>query len=201
MITTIKDFKKINEAVINENDGEVVETTENENETEHTIGEGENAPRLMQTVLDSLNAQIKNELVSSQIYRGMACWLDDKGWIGASKYFFKAGQEELKHMDKIYEFIFDRNSLAVVPGCDAVKQEFTDIRNVVEESLQHEIQVTKQWEGIAQLAKTEGDNTTYAFAQWFLNEQIEEEAKFRDLLFKFDLDMPNWKIDELFEAL
>ena len=176
MITSINEFKKINEQI-------------------------EQMPRLSQTIADILNAQIKNELVSSQIYRGMSAWLDNKGWMGASKYYFKTGGEELVHMDKIYQFIFDRNAKVIVPGCEMVKQEFTDIRNLVEESLQHEMQVTKQWESISQLAKAEGDNTTYQFAQWFLNEQIEEEAKFRDLLFKFDLDMPNWKIDELFENL
>lgn len=174
MITTINEFKKINEEV-------------------------EQIPRLSQSILDVLNAQIKNELVSSQIYRGMSCYLDDKGWPGASKYFFKIGGEELAHMDKVYNFIFDRNAKAVVPAIEAVKQEFEDIRNVIEESLVHEIQVTKQWESISQLAKTEGDNTTYQFAQWFLNEQIEEENKFREILFKLDLDMPNWKVDELFE--
>ena len=119
----------------------------------------------------------------------------------ASKYYFKSAGEELTHMEKIYQYLFDRNVKAVVPMCQLVKQEFIDIRNVVEESLQHEITVTKQWESISQIAKTEGDNTTFQFAQWFLKEQIEEESKFRDLLFKFDLDMPKWKIDELFGTL
>lgn len=182
----------------NDNMSTVEEVIINESKINEAI---EQMPRLSNTVLDALNAQIKNELVSSQIYRGMSVWLDDKGWPGATKYYFKTGGEELIHMDKIYNYIFDRNSKAVVPGCESVKQEFESIRNVVEESLEHEIQVTKQWEAIAQLAKTEGDNTTYTFAQWYIVEQQEEEKKFRDLLFKFDLDMPNWKIDELFETL
>lgn len=58
MITSINEFKKINEQI-------------------------EQMPRLSQTIANILNAQIKNELVSSQIYRGMSAWLDDKGWIGA----------------------------------------------------------------------------------------------------------------------
>ena len=61
--------------------------------------------------------------------------------------------------------------------------------------------VTKEWEKIANLAKEEGDNTTYDFAQWYLTEQQEEEERFRNILFKLDLEMPDWKTDELFEKL
>lgn len=161
----------------------------------------ENEVRLSEKLITVLNDQIKNELESSQIYMGMTCWLDDKGWIGASKYFFKSATEELTHMNKIYQFLFDRNCLAKVPTVDAVKQEFKDIREVVELSLEHEIEVTKMWENISNIAKESGDNTTYEFAQWFLLEQVEEENKFRDILFKMNLDMPKYELDELFEDL
>lgn len=128
--------------------------------------------------------------------------LDDKGWIGGSKYYFKTAQEELGHMDKVYQYLFDRNALAKVPTTDEVKQNFKSIREVLEDSLEHEIKVTENWEAISELAKKEGDNTTYEFAQGFLKEQVEEEEeKFRNLLFKLDLNMPDWKTDELFESL
>jgi ferritin len=103
----------------------------------------------------------------------MCCWLDDAGWIDASKYYCKAAKEELLHMDKIYEYLFSRNVRAVVPVCEEVKQEFNNIREVVESSLEHEIKITKDWEGISKAAENDGDNTTYEFAQWFLKEQIE----------------------------
>jgi ferritin len=157
--------------------------------------------RLSAGINKLLNEQIKNELVSSQTYRAMSCWLDDKGWIGASRYYFKTAQEELGHMDKVYQYLFDRNVLAKVPSCGEVAQKFKDIRDVLEQSLTHEMGVTKNWEDISEAAKKEGDNTTYEFAQFFLKEQIEEEEKFRNLLFKLDLDMPDWKTDELFEQL
>jgi ferritin len=161
----------------------------------------EDKERLSKSVSTILNTQIKNELQSSQIYRGMSCWLDDSGWIGASKYYFKTAQEELSHMDKVYEYLFSRNAQAKVPTCVEVKQDFKSIREVLEVSLKHEMTVTKNWEDISDLAKKEGDNTTYEFAQGFLKEQIEEEEKFRNLLYKLDLDMPDWKTDELFEDL
>lgn len=177
MITSINEFRKINE----------------ESQPVEQIG------RITPELAALLNAQIKNELMSCQMYNGMTCWLDDNGWIGASKYYFKAAQEELVHMNKVYQYLFDRNVRATVPTTDPVTQVFSAIREVVEASLLHEMEVTKQWETISNNAKNAGDHTTLEFAQWFLKEQIEEEEKFRNILFKMDLDMPKWKIDELFE--
>lgn len=161
----------------------------------------EQVGRLSDIVLEKLNEQIGNELMSAQIYFGKACWSDDKGWRGASQYFFKSANEEISHMNKIYNYIFERNCLAKVPVVSVVKQDFLDMREVLELALDHEIAVTAMWNDISEIAKEEGDNTTYAFAQWFLNEQVEEESKFRDLLFKLNLDMPKYELDELFEEL
>jgi ferritin len=202
-----KDEKETKEEKAEEKDEKEEEAEEKEEtedpgeEPEDAKGNLEQKGRISDSMCEILNTQIKNELQSSQIYKGMSCWLDDKGWIGASKYFFKASSEELAHMDKTYQYLFDRNMVAKVPVCEAVKQEFKDIREVVEASLQHEIDVTKNWEDISNKAKEEGDNTTYEFAQFFLKEQVEEEEKFRKILFKMDLDMPKWELDELFEDL
>jgi len=161
----------------------------------------ENKSRLSDKVTKLLNEQIKNELESSQIYRAMSCWLDEKGWIGAQKYFFNSAKEELKHMDKLYEYIFDRNAKAKTPNVGDVETDFKDIREIIEKSLDHEMNVTKNWEDIAEAALSSGDNTTYEFSQWYLKEQVEEESKFRDILFKLNLDMPKYELDELFEDL
>ena len=199
MITQLNKWRKINEEV----ETPAEEKSEEKTETTDAPKSGaiEQVGRLSDAITSILNTQIKNELMSSQLYLGMTCFLDDKGWIGASKYYFKTAKEELNHMNKIYDYLFDRNVKAVVPTTDEVKQEFAGIREILESSLEHEIEVTKNWNDISEKAKAEGDNTTYEFAQWFLTEQVEEENKFREILFKLDLDMPDWKIDELFEAL
>jgi ferritin len=126
----------------------------------------------------------------------MSCWLDDNGWIESAKRFFKDADEELEHMKKIYQYLFDKNCKPKVPTCEAVEEEFKDIREVVEKSLEHEMEVTKNWDDISNLAKKEGDNNTYLFSQWFVNEQKEEEEKYRNILFKMDLDMPDYELDE-----
>lgn len=159
----------------------------------------EDKARLSDKIVKLLNKQIQNELESSQIYKAMACWLDEEGWPDATKYFFKAGQEELTHMDKIYDYLFLKNCRAVVPTSPEVKGEYKDIQEVVESSLDHEMKVSEQWAEISNEALAEKDNDTYHFAEWFVKEQQEEEEKFRDFLFKMRLDMPKYEIEKLFK--
>lgn len=160
----------------------------------------EDKARLSDSMVKFLNEQIKNELNSSQIYRAISCWCDDKGYISPCKYYKKSAQEELVHMEKIYEYLFDKNCKAKTPACNEAKDNYKDIYEVLEQSLEHEIQVTKNWNDIADQALKEKDNDTYTLAQWFISENREEEQKFRDIIFNARLeDTPLWKIMSLFE--
>lgn len=161
----------------------------------------EDKARLSQNIASMLNDQIQKELESSQIYRAMSCWFDDKGWPGGTKLFFKYANEELTHMNKIYEYLFEKNTKAITPAVEAVQGEFKDAREIVEISLNQEIDITAYWNKIADAAKKENDNDTYFLSQWFITEQREEEIKMRDLLFKIRMGMPDWRIDELFQSL
>jgi ferritin len=161
----------------------------------------EQKARLSKGITAILNKQIENELYSSQIYRAFSAWLDDKGWIGGSELFFKYADEELGHMSKIYKYLYEKNSRAIVPNVKNVPQDFNDVRDLVEKALEHEMKVTKNWNEIANKAKGEDDNDTYSFALGYVNEQREEEEKIRNILFSMDLDMPKWKIDEMFKKL
>ena len=158
-------------------------------------------PRLQPDIVSILNQQICNELQSSQIYRGMACWLDNAGWTNASEYFMKSADEELKHMNKIYEYLFDKNCKAICPNCSQVAQEFSDIRDILVKSLEHEMVITCNWEDIASLSCEKKDKTTIFLSDWFLSEQTEEEIKWRNILYLIDLDAPKWKIEEYFKEL
>lgn len=161
----------------------------------------EQKARLSKGIASILNKQIENELYSSQIYRAFSAWLDDEGWIGGSELFFKYADEELGHMSKIYKYLYEKNARAIVPNVKNVPVNFENVRDLVEKALEHEMKVTKNWNDIANKAKGEDDNDTYSFALGYVNEQREEEEKIRNILFSMDLDMPKWKIDELFKDL
>jgi len=177
-----------------DNDSEIITEAAKKNSIEQKV-------RLSKGIASILNKQIENELYSSQIYRAFSAWLDDEGWIGGSELFFKYADEELGHMSKIYKYLYEKNARAIVPNVKNVPVNFENIRDVVVKALEHEMRVTKNWNDIANKAKGEDDNDTYSFALGYVNEQREEEEKIRNILFKMDLDMPKWKIDELFEAL
>lgn len=157
--------------------------------------------RLQPDIIAILNLQIANELQSSQIYRGMSCWLDNMGFTNAAEYFVKSADEELVHMRKIYKYLFEKNCKAVTPTCTLVQQNFTDMKEILTKSLEHEIVVTGNWEDIANLACEKKDKTTMFISDWFLNEQLEEESKWRDLLYLIDFDMPKWRLEEIFKEL
>lgn len=161
----------------------------------------EDKPRLSKEVIELLNEQIKNEVYSSHIYRAMSCWMDDQGYPNGCKLFMKYSDEELTHAKKIYGYLFDKNCKAKVPAIKAPNDEFDDVIDILNKSLEHEIEVSEDWENIAETAKNNKDNTTMFFAEWFLGEQTTEEIKFRDALFQARLDMPKWKLEELFKQM
>ena len=177
-----------------DNDSEIITEAAKKNSIEQKA-------RLSKGIASILNKQIENELYSSQIYSAFSAWLDDEGWIGGSELFFKYADEELGHMSKIYKYLYEKNARAIVPNVKNVPVNFENIRDVVVKALEHEMRVTKNWNDIANKAKGEDDNDTYSFALGYVNEQREEEEKIRNILFSMDLDMPKWKIDELFKNL
>lgn len=164
-------------------------------------GSIENTPRICPEVLSLLNKQITNELFSSQIYAAMASWLDDKGWPGGSKLFLKYSKEEQDHMYKIYDYIFLKNCKAMPAECPKPPCDYSDIRDLLNKSLEHEIKVTQNWVDISECAKNNSCPDVVLFAEWFLNEQRTEEDKFRKLLFYVNLDMPKWYLDTNIELL
>jgi ferritin len=161
----------------------------------------EDKERLSEPIVKILNEQIKNELESSQIYRSMSCWCDNEGWIGGQKLFFKYADEELLHMTKIYNYLFDKNCKAVVPSCEKPQENYKDMREILETALNHEFEITENWNNIANLALKGNDNNSYSLAQWYIEEQKEEEEKIRNILFKMNLDLPKYELDELLDDL
>lgn len=159
----------------------------------------EQEARLHDNIVSLLNIQAAFELESSQVYRAIACWCNKEGRPAATTYYMNAADEELKHYVKVYEYLFDKNSDGVVAQIPQVKNSYTNITDVLEASLKHEMEVSTRWTCIADAALELKDHDTYALAQWFLKEQIEEENKFRNLLEKVRMDMPDYEIEKLFQ--
>lgn len=142
---------------------------------------------MKEKVEKALNDQIKKEGQSSQFYLAMASWAEAQGLSGTSGFMYKQSEEERFHMLKLVKFVNERGGRAIIPGFDTPPTEFKSVLNVFELLLSHEIQITESINGLVEVCMEEKDYTTQNFIQWYLSEQLEEEASARTILDKVKL--------------
>ena len=134
-----------------------------------------------------LNEQIEKEAYSSQLYLSMAVWADGQGLSGVSTFMYAHAEEERGHMLKLVRFVAERGGTVVIPSIAQPPVDFQTIRAVFETLLDHEVMVTESINEIVFMTLQEKDYTTHNFMQWFVSEQMEEEALARTILDKLTL--------------
>ncbi|MBP6460345.1 MAG: ferritin [Crocinitomicaceae bacterium] len=135
----------------------------------------------------ALNDQVLKESFSSQFYLAMASWSENQGLNGTAKFLYTHSDEERFHMLKLIKFINERGGKAVVPSVEKPPVEFENIVNVFELLLHHELMVTESINNLVDICLQEKDYSTHNFVQWYVSEQLEEEAMARTLLDKLKL--------------
>ena len=125
---------------------------------------------------ESLNNQLNAELFSSYLYLSMAAHLEGASLPGMATWMRLQAQEELSHALKFYDFIGERNGRVLLTQIEAPKTEWSGALEVFEDAYQHEQKVTHLINELANLAREEKDHATETFLQWFITEQVEEEA-------------------------
>ncbi len=132
----------------------------------------------------ALNNQVYVEAESSQFYLSMASWAETRGYNGSAKFLYEHSDEEREHMLKLIRFINERGGHAIVPALDQPKSEFKSLEQVFQNVLDHEVKVTQEINKVVELCLSQKDYTTHNFMQWYVSEQIEEEAMSRDIMDK-----------------
>ncbi|MFT7343909.1 MAG: ferritin [Lentimonas sp.] len=138
-------------------------------------------------VESALNEQILKEGSSSQFYLAMASWAESHGLNGTSQFLYKHSDEERFHMLKLVKFINERGGRAMIPAMEQPPLDFKDLVQVFENLLAHEINVTESINELVDICLQEKDYTTHNFVQWYVSEQLEEEALARTILDKLKL--------------
>jgi ferritin len=138
-------------------------------------------------VLDLLNVQIGKEGFSSNLYLSMASWAQANGFSGVAKWMYAQAEEERMHMLKIVNYVNDRGEHAVIPEMEKPQYDFNSIQEVFNQTLEHEQFITNSINEIVAATEEEKDFTTHNWIQWFVTEQIEEEAQVNDILDKLKL--------------
>ena len=127
------------------------------------------------------------EALSSHFYLAMASWAENQGLNGTAEFLYRHSDEERMHMLKLVRFVNERGGKAVVPALDAPQSDFSDLPAIFSTLLEHETKVTASINGVVDLCLQRKDYTTHNFMQWYVAEQIEEEALARNILDKLAL--------------
>lgn len=138
--------------------------------------------RIDESMVEGLNAQIGRELLASQQYLAMAIWLEGQSLESLAKFYHAQALEERGHAMKIIHYLTDVGQVALVPAVPEPKAAYESLREVVERSLAYEKDVTDAIHALVDAASAAKDHATFHFLQWFVDEQVEEEASFSRLL-------------------
>ncbi len=142
---------------------------------------------LPKKVENALNKQIEFEAASSQYYLAMGSWAETEGLTGIAQFLYAQSDEERMHMLKLIKYVNERGGHALVAALKQQPQKFKSIHYVFEEVLKHEVFVSNEINGLVEICLKERDYTTHNFLQWYVAEQIEEEALARTILDKLKL--------------
>ena len=125
---------------------------------------------------DSLIQQLNKEYQSAYIYLGMSAYCSKEGFNGAANWFLIQYQEEVAHGMKLFKYLEDQNVDIKLPVIQEVEVVFTSLLDVFQKSLEHEQTMTKNLNDLSDLAMKDKDHATYNLLQWYVTEQVEEEA-------------------------
>ena len=137
---------------------------------------------LKERVLKVLNEQINAEQYSALLYLSMSAWFEDKGLPGFANWMYVQYQEELTHANKIFKYVNERGSRVELKGIDQMPTEFESVISIAEMTLEHEQHVSALINDLVDIAIEERDHATQSFLQWFVDEQVEEEANASEIL-------------------
>lgn len=135
----------------------------------------------------ALNDQIGLEANASSSYLAMASWCEVTGYEGAASFFYAQSDEERTHMLKVVHYLNDMGAPAIIPATKAPAASYKSLETMIKTALKNEQTVTAAIHKMVEIAQKEKDHSTYAFLEWFVNEQVQEETKFETILQKFDL--------------
>ena len=143
--------------------------------------------KISKNMQSALNNQITLEANASNSYLSMASWCEVTGYEGGAGFFYAQSDEERTHMLKIVHYLNSLGIPAVIPATKLPASNYKSLESILKTALNNEQLVTAAIHKMVEISQKEKDHSTYAFLEWFVNEQVQEETKFETLLQKFEL--------------
>ncbi|HEX3602236.1 MAG TPA: ferritin [Lacipirellulaceae bacterium] len=142
---------------------------------------------LNENMQKAVNCQINNELFSMYSYLSMSAYCEQMQFRGCAHWMRLQSEEEHVHAMRLYDFLIARQGRVKLEAISAPQFDFASIQDVFQKALQQEQQVTKQINGLYEMAFSEKAFAALVELEWFINEQVEEEKTARDIVYKFQL--------------
>jgi len=142
---------------------------------------------ISETMQKTLCRQLNDEFYSAYLYLAMSAYCAHIDFNGAANWLKQQYEEEQMHATKIYNYLIEQGVHVVLEEISNPPSEFGTILEVFQSSLQHEQSMTSKLNNLSDLALKEKDHATYNLLQWFVNEQVEEEASVGEIISKLKL--------------
>ncbi len=140
-----------------------------------------------QTIVDAINSQIAKEMYSSNLYLSMAAYFYSINLNGFANWMKVQAQEETFHAMKFFDYVVSRGGEVKIAQIAEPQAKWSSVIDVFKATLEHEKAVTASINNLADLSLKENDHATSIMLQWFITEQIEEEASVEDTLRRLEM--------------
>jgi ferritin len=137
-------------------------------------------------LLDAINEQMKNEFASAYIYLAMAGYFQAEDLPGIANWMRVQAMEELTHGEKFFHFICDAAGRTDLRAIDMPQNSYKSPLDCFKAGLKHENFVTASINNLVNLARKDNNYAAEIFLQWFVTEQVEEEANFSLIIKKLE---------------
>jgi ferritin len=137
---------------------------------------------ISEKIQNAINDQIKAEFDSFYLYLAMAAFCESINFKGFAAWFRMQAEEEKEHAYKFYNYVIDRGGRVILKGLETPPAQFNSMQDVFQQTLDHERVVTGRINHIYQMAVEEKDFATQEHLNWFVKEQVEEEASATEML-------------------
>lgn len=138
-------------------------------------------------MIEKLNAQMNLELFSSLLYQQMSAWCSYHSFEGAAAFLRRHAQEEMAHMQRLFDYLTDTGSLPQITAIASPFAEYESLDHLFHATYEHEQLISSKINELAHAAMTSQDYPTFNFLQWYVAEQHEEEKLFKSVLDKLSL--------------
>ena len=131
---------------------------------------------LPKKIESAFNDQIRAELQSAYLYLAMAAECEKQSLPGCATWRRSQWEEEIAHAMRFYDFIIDRDGTVRLLALDAPSESFGSPLAIFERALENERRVTASINDLYELVQKERDFASQPLLDWFVTEQVEEEA-------------------------